>query len=426
MAKKKTPTKKNLSSKKVQNTTEPELKEVNGKDVAKILAHVAKQEQLAKEKPSTNEAGHLVMNEYNEQTTLHTDGVRIYKYERDFSQFDSLSLYVMNDTHFGADEAQIEKVARYIQQIHDTPNGVLVLNGDIINFAIKQSVSEGYDANMKIREQVDKVIAMVEQMDNEGRILLNTWGNHDGNRAHKLVDVTPVDSYIKDKGKVAPAVALIRLKLKSKFKEGEFVHLNLLFQHGEAAKGGALGTVQSGIDLAVNIFNAFPDFVYMGHTHQSAGGAAIVFMPDVTSPAAKKALKLENRMKTRKQRIIAHAVSSGIITEVYAMKKGYKLANTEGTMFEFQQALDKDQVVWDENVIDMDLLYAIEHSINSKQRKELEKEYKKLEKDKEKYRVALAKLELKTCQNEWKKFEKRRDGQISRIMNENGITEEEL
>ncbi len=56
--------------------------------------------------------------------------------------FESLELYPLADVHFGDPKTDEELFKRFIKFISDQPNRFIICDGDLINNAIKTSISD--------------------------------------------------------------------------------------------------------------------------------------------------------------------------------------------------------------------------------------------------------------------------------------------
>jgi len=298
--------------------------------------------------------GRLSFNEYNEETDLKTEGFKIFRHN-EFCDQETLIFYVLSDSHIGSEEAELNKIKRNLEYVKNNKNIALILNGDLINNALKDSVSDSYRQQYSILESIEIIKDLIKEIDEEGRIVANNWGNHDGDRSAKKVAITPVETYVKNSDITAPGVSIHIFTLKNKFDPTKPFLLKVMTQHGHCAKGGPLGTVQSGIELAKNIAGGMPDLVILGNTHQNAGGSEVIFTPDMSKTR-----------KTKKKRLKAYAAPPGIPTELYAMQKGYKMASTDAYLIEpFQAKDDHNESFWDFHTIDLDKLYSIENLIKN-------------------------------------------------------------
>lgn len=99
-----------------------------------------------------------------------------------------LHIYAIADVHLGAREHMERKWKYFCDHLLDDPNAYLVLAGDLINNALKNSVSNVYEEVMRPREQKRLMTEMLTPL--RGRLLCATGGNHE-RRAMKEADDDP-------------------------------------------------------------------------------------------------------------------------------------------------------------------------------------------------------------------------------------------
>lgn len=106
------------------------------------------------------------------------------------SEFDTLELYPLVDLHIGDEKTDIKLFRQFIQFIKEKPNRYVTIQGDLMNNAIKTSVSNVYNETMNPQEQ--KKWLIVELREIKDRILCIVPGNHE-ERSTKDVDNHPME-----------------------------------------------------------------------------------------------------------------------------------------------------------------------------------------------------------------------------------------
>jgi predicted phosphodiesterase len=99
--------------------------------------------------------------------------------------FKSLEVYPLNDLHIGDGLTDVKLFLQFKKFILAEPHRYLILNGDLMNNAIKSSVSNCYAETMNPHEQKKWLICELKEL--KSRILGITSGNHE-NRNKKEVD----------------------------------------------------------------------------------------------------------------------------------------------------------------------------------------------------------------------------------------------
>jgi predicted phosphodiesterase len=102
---------------------------------------------------------------------------------------DSIEIHTLADWHIGDKYCNISEIKNTLNYIKDTPNAYAILNGDLMNNATKQSVSDCYAEEMKPQEQLQTLCDLIEPI--KDKVLFITQGNHEA-RTYKTdgIDLT--------------------------------------------------------------------------------------------------------------------------------------------------------------------------------------------------------------------------------------------
>lgn len=191
-----------------------------------------------------------------------------------FAENNDLTVWLLGDMHIGARECDEKRLKADIDRIAADPNARVVLLGDIINNAVKSSVSNVYEERYSPSESCDIAAKMLEPI--KDKILAAVGGNHE-NRSAKEVDLDPAYEI------------MCRLGISQLYrKNGVFVRIQIGEKNGTGLKNptyvlyathGSGGGTTPG--AAVNrqhktttIFEGIDAFV-QGHVHK-----AINFYPE--------------------------------------------------------------------------------------------------------------------------------------------------
>ena len=105
-----------------------------------------------------------------------------------FPERHNLRIYPIADVHLGAAEHKEQAWKRFCDTIMQDKNAYIILGGDLLNFALKSSVSNVYEETMRPREQKRMMVEML--MPIKSRILCAVPGNHE-RRGMKEADDDP-------------------------------------------------------------------------------------------------------------------------------------------------------------------------------------------------------------------------------------------
>lgn len=88
-----------------------------------------------------------------------------------------VNLYTLADLHVGDRHTVYAEVERRINEIAQDPYGLCILNGDLMNTALKTSVSDVYGEVLTPMQQITRMVDLLKPISN--RVLGITTGNHE-------------------------------------------------------------------------------------------------------------------------------------------------------------------------------------------------------------------------------------------------------
>lgn len=100
----------------------------------------------------------------------------------DLPQYETLEIYPLADVHTGDPLQDKKRLKQYMAEVLAQENRYIIVNGDIINNAVRHGVSDIYTEELNPNQQIDRTVALLEPV--KDRILVITEGNHE-NRTYK-------------------------------------------------------------------------------------------------------------------------------------------------------------------------------------------------------------------------------------------------
>ena len=104
------------------------------------------------------------------------------------SDYEEINLYVFADLHIGDKDCNVEEIINKVKEVQKDDNAKVILNGDLMNNAIVDSVSDVYGEELIPHEQLNKIIEIFSPI--KDKILLVSEGNHE-KRTYKKVGISP-------------------------------------------------------------------------------------------------------------------------------------------------------------------------------------------------------------------------------------------
>lgn len=197
----------------------------------------------------------------------------------------TVKVWAVADVHIGARESDLDGFSAFLRRIQADEDSYMVICGDLLNNAVRSSVSDVYAETMSPSQAVDYAVSILQPV--ADRILGVVWGNHE-RRSRKEVDLDPlyaVCSMLRRKDGTTlqdvyrPNMAFLRVILRNGNTHDQYA---IMLTHGKTLnKRKQFVNVVEGIDAAIT-----------AHTHT----------PDVLMPSR---IRL-----TQKNRVIVHDVVS--------------------------------------------------------------------------------------------------------------------
>lgn len=198
----------------------------------------------------------------------------------------TITIVPLADIHLGDPLLDNKLLKETIEYIQDNDNVFTILNGDLMNTAIKSSVSDSYGETMTPMRQIEALVELLEPI--KDKILVATCGNHE----RRIERETSIDIM---------HIAMKELGLGHRYTSGAF-YLYLYF--GEKEQGrkapmvytifgshGAGGGRKSGgkLNRVVDMSNTcIADIYLMSYVHEPIGTKKLIFLPDYPNKALTK------------------------------------------------------------------------------------------------------------------------------------------
>lgn len=225
-----------------------------------------------------------------------------------FPERNDIRIYPIGDVHLGAREHMEREWSLFCANLLKDENAYIILCGDLINNALKTSVSNIYEETMRPREQKRVMVEMLTPI--RDRILAATTGNHELRSAKDADDDITYDIMAKlDLEHLYRAnIAFIKILMGNNKTDGQRNPSYVLAAtHGSG--GGILtgGSVNRAERFGYTIDGI--DALIVGHTHK----------PFVTDPVKLKVDPSHNKIAFVPFRVVS--VSSWMSYGGYAVRK---------------------------------------------------------------------------------------------------------
>ena len=184
----------------------------------------------------------------------------------DLPYAESIEIHPLADLHIGDAHSDYKGILDRLEHIKNTPNAYCILDGDLMDTAIANSVGDTYGAHIQPMEQLKHCVKLFEPI--KDKILAVLPGNHE-NRVYKSdgVDITALMcSQLGLQGRYSSTTALVfvRFGKQSSHNHNRRQLYTIYCTHGAGGGRKEGGKVNRLADLAC-IVDA--DCYVMGHTH---------------------------------------------------------------------------------------------------------------------------------------------------------------
>lgn len=180
--------------------------------------------------------------------------------------FQQLEILPLADLHIGDIHSDGKKIMEWLTYIGNTDNCYTILNGDLMNTAIKSSVSDSYGETLRPMEQLQQCVKLFGPI--KEKILAVTGGNHEA-RIYKQdgLDITLMMCEQLQLGDLyTPESALIFVQFGKQNATNHYWPMlySIYCVHGSGGGRKEGGKINRLVDLA-NIVDA--DIYIHSHTH---------------------------------------------------------------------------------------------------------------------------------------------------------------
>ena len=191
-------------------------------------------------------------------------------------KYKEVKIIPLSDFHIGDSLCNIEAIKKVLEEVKDSDSTFIILNGDLINNGVKNSVSNVYDEKLTPMEQIVKLCDLLEPV--KDKILVIHPGNHEA-RTYKEdgIDIT--------------RIVARQLKIEDRFSD-TWWYLYLTLGHGEKGRpvmytitgvhgyGGGKksgGKINNLVEMSDKVV---ADIYIMGHTHTPIMTRNTIYIPD--------------------------------------------------------------------------------------------------------------------------------------------------
>lgn len=187
----------------------------------------------------------------------------------------NIRLYVLSDVHLGSTQCNVDRFKEIVENISKDDNMYVILLGDILDTALKNSKTDIYSTSLSLAESQKLAVEILTPI--KHKIIGMTPGNHE-NRVWKEVGVD-LSLWLAEKLGLEDVYRNNGIALSISFGKdtnGHPYRLNVFGQHGAYGGGRKLGSAMNALeDLDGIVGNA--DIYIRAHTHSPVSGRRDIY-----------------------------------------------------------------------------------------------------------------------------------------------------
>jgi len=199
------------------------------------------------------------------------------------AELTSAVILPLADLHLGDAHCNLDEIKKNIDYIKNTPNAYTILNGDLINNATRNSVSDIYNEQLTPMQQLARARELLEPI--KDKILCITNGNHE-TRSWKMDGIDLMEILSRELGiaeKYAATSAMLFIKIgtnnaRLKDVRGHKFLYTLYVKHGHGG-GKKVGGKANILEAMSDVIDA--DIYVMSHVHLPAAFKESYFRTDL-------------------------------------------------------------------------------------------------------------------------------------------------
>jgi predicted phosphodiesterase len=176
----------------------------------------------------------------------------------------SIEIHTFADLHIGDKHCDLTNIKKRIEYVKNTENAYVILNGDLLNNAIKTSVSDIYSEKLTPMEELNRCVELFEPI--KDKILCITTGNHERRTYNgsgiDLMEILSKELRIEERFSNASAVLFVRLGWNKSRKRKQWYSIFVTHGSGGGRKVGAKAVRLADMESIVDC-----DIYIHSHTH---------------------------------------------------------------------------------------------------------------------------------------------------------------
>lgn len=191
-------------------------------------------------------------------------------------EFKRIKLLCLSDFHIGDELCNLKLIKEVLNEIKNSPNTFIILNGDLMNNSTKSSVGDVYNEKMTPTEQILYLCDLLEPI--KDRILCIATGNHEQrtqkNDGVDIIRLVSKQLGIEDRYSSGWWYLYLTLGMTNKHRPVMYTITGIHGYGGGRKNGGKINNLVEMSDKVI------ADIYVMGHTHTPIMTRNSIYLPD--------------------------------------------------------------------------------------------------------------------------------------------------
>ena len=197
--------------------------------------------------------------------------------KRDLGEdFKEIKLLCLSDFHIGDALCNLKLIKSVLEDVKNSDNTFIILNGDLMNNSTKTSVADVYNEEMTPTEQIIRLCDLLEPI--KERILVIHQGNHEErtlkNDGVDIIRLVARQLHIEDRFSDGWWYLYLTLGMGNKGRPIQYTITGIHGYGGGRKNGGKINNLVEMSDKVI------ADLYVMGHTHTPIITRNTIFVPD--------------------------------------------------------------------------------------------------------------------------------------------------
>jgi hypothetical protein len=209
--------------------------------------------------------------------------INLNKIDNKYKEYKEIKIIPLADLHVGDPLLDERLLKQTIEYIRDNDNVFTILNGDLMNVGLKNSVTDVYEEKLTPMEQILKLVKLLEPI--KDKILVATSGNHERRiKIDTSIDITYFAMNqlgIQDRYTSGAYYLYLYFGNKERGRQCPMVY-TIFGYHGSSNSRKMGGKINRLVEMSDT---CIADVFLMSHVHEPIGTKKVIYLPDYSNKA---------------------------------------------------------------------------------------------------------------------------------------------